>query len=176
MQKPALKEVCFWTMPPILTPASSMVPWKLSFRQVGIHAREARKHPRTDSEEASVGIRLLAWPRPPKRSHLYRHLRVEQLQRVAASVLPARLPFRLLRMLCPRPRGQQHRGRLARLPGITCCAHACVTCICGREHRCGPRRCVRRLRVSEHLRGTCRGPSAVAAFTPFTQSDPSALT
>ena len=33
---------------------------KLSFRQVGIHAREARKHPRTDSEEASVGIRLLA--------------------------------------------------------------------------------------------------------------------
>ena len=139
MQKSALKEVYFWTMPPILTPASSMVPWKLSFRQVGIHAREARKHPRTDSEEASVGIRLLAWPRPPKRSHLYRHLRVEQLQRVAASVLPARLPFRLLRMLCPRPRGQQHRGRLARLPGITCCAHACVTCICGREHRCGPR-------------------------------------
>lgn len=30
------------------------------------------------------------WPRPPKRSHLYRHLRAEQLQRAAVSVFLAR--------------------------------------------------------------------------------------
>ena len=81
------------------------------------------------------------WPRPPKRSHLYRHLRAEQLQRAAVSVfLPARLPSRLLCVLCPRPRRQRHRGRLARLPGTACCASAYAVCTCGRETGAAPGR------------------------------------
>lgn len=53
---------------------------------------------------------------------------------------PARLPSRLLCVLCPRPRRQQHRGRLARLPGIACCASAYAVCTCGREAGAAPGR------------------------------------